>query len=223
MNFKLLFLTFTLGVIAAEPQPSSSSQLAEPDPTITFTDSNGTSHTLTSRDWESNYAAIEAESKLQARFKTGGFLDKCKNVRYYLAKVDDKNPRKNGYTQGYKKSPWLVAECPDKNGNYLCTWLELGECLVNLDGELYQGKKGDGRWFNCGCWTKYPKGTIKWEDIKERMKRTTIDLNVAIGAQDGYLYCHGNWGIKDFCSGRPSNDPFSMNCKERGAQAYCWQ
>jgi hypothetical protein len=35
----------------------------------------------------------------------------------------------------------------------------------------------NGRWFNCGCWTKYPKGTIQWDDIKERMKRTTIDLS----------------------------------------------
>jgi ATP-binding cassette subfamily B (MDR/TAP) protein 1 len=117
------------------------SQLAKPNPIITFTDNNGTSHTLANRDWEPNYAAINAKSRLEARFKTGDFLDKCKNIRYYLSKVDDQNPRKNGYHNGYKKSPWLVAECPDKNGNYLCTWLELGKCLVNLDGELYQGKK----------------------------------------------------------------------------------
>ncbi|RGP60838.1 nps19 [Fusarium sporotrichioides] len=142
MNFKLLLFTFILGVFAAEPfRPFFSSRFEKPNPTITFTDKNGTSHTLASHDWEPNYAAIKAGSNLETRFKTGGFLNKCKNVRYYLSRADDKNPRKNGYHNGYEKSPWLVAECPDKNGNYLCTWLQLGKCLVNLDGELYQGKK----------------------------------------------------------------------------------
>lgn len=35
----------------------------------------------------------------------------------------------------------------------------------------------NGRWFNCGCWTKLPKGTVQWDDIKNRLKRTTIDLS----------------------------------------------
>ncbi|CEI65503.1 unnamed protein product [Fusarium venenatum] len=194
MNFKLLLLTFTFGVFATEPERPFffSSQFGKPNPTITFNDTNGTSHTLSNNYWESNYAAIQARSKLETRFRMGGFLDKYKNVRYYLAK--------------------LVAECLDKNGNYICTWLELGKCLVNLDEELaipggnfhesctQCNIRENGRWFNCGCWTKLPKGTIQWTDIKERLKRTTIDLNVAIGAQDGYLYCHGNWGSKTFAA-----------------------
>lgn len=145
MHLKLLLLIFTPGVFATDlsqppPEPPSFSQPAKPNPTITFTDTNGTSHTLTNHDWEANYATIQARAKLDTRFKTGGFLEECKNIRYYLSKAD-KNPYKNGYGTGYKKSPWLVAECPDKHGNYLCTWLELGKCLVNMDGELYQGKK----------------------------------------------------------------------------------
>ncbi|KAJ4131398.1 hypothetical protein NW768_005583 [Fusarium equiseti] len=232
MHFKLL-LTFTLGVFATSPSQPPSSELTK---SITIADNNGTSHTLTSRDWDSNYASLQARAKLESRFKTGGFLDKCKNVRYYLAKPDEKNHKKNAYNFGYKRSPWLVAECPDKKGNFICTWLELGKCLVNLDGELYQGKNGNfqdsctqcnlrkGRWFNCGCWTEPPKGKIDREDIDERLKRTSIDLDVAIAAQDGYLYCHGNWGIKDFCSGRPSSDPFSASCADRNqGKAYCWQ
>ncbi|KAG8353099.1 hypothetical protein FVEN_g8770 [Fusarium venenatum] len=163
MNFKLLLLTFTFGVFATEPERPFffSSQFGKPNPTITFNDTNGTSHTLSNNYWESNYAAIQARSKLETRFRMGGFLDKYKNVRYYLAK--------------------------GKNGNFheSCTQCNIRE---------------NGRWFNCGCWTKLPKGTIQWTDIKERLKRTTIDLNVAIGAQDGYLYCHGNWGSKTFAA-----------------------
>ncbi|RKL30418.1 hypothetical protein BFJ72_g11531 [Fusarium proliferatum] len=85
-------------------------------------------------------------SRIAPRFISGGFYDKCKDVRFYLAKADDTHPRKNSFT-GYKSSPWLVAKCPDKN-------------------------------------------------------------DVAVGAVDGYLTCHGNWGILDYCSGRPSHDPF---------------
>ncbi|KAF4333544.1 NPS19 [Fusarium beomiforme] len=86
-----------------------------------------------------NTTQISHPSRIAPRFKTGGFYDKCKDVRFYLAKEDDK-PGKNSFT-GYKSSPWLVAKCPDKNGKYLCTWLALSKCLVNSEGELYRGAK----------------------------------------------------------------------------------
>jgi hypothetical protein len=79
-------------------------------------------------------------SRIAPRFISGGFYDKCKDVRFYLAKADDTHPRKNSF-DGYKSSPWLVAKCPDKDGKYLCTWLALSKCLLNSEGELYRGAK----------------------------------------------------------------------------------
>ncbi|KNB10921.1 hypothetical protein FOXG_11013 [Fusarium oxysporum f. sp. lycopersici 4287] len=148
----LLLLTLTLNAIATSPSSSLNT-------------TNLTQH----------------PSRVAPRFISGGFYDKCKDVRFYLAKADDTHPRKNSFN-GYKSSPWLVAKCPDKNGKYLCTWLALSKCLLNSEGELYRGSNGN---FHGSC-TAY----------------------VAVGAVDGYLTCHGNWGILDYCSGRPSQDPF---------------
>ncbi|VTT62330.1 unnamed protein product [Fusarium fujikuroi] len=169
--FSLLLLTLTL------------SALANPSPSLNTTN-----------------LSQQHPSRIAPRFISGGFYDKCKDVRFYLAKADDTHPRKNGFT-GYKSSPWLVAKCPDKNGKYLCTWLALSKCLLNSEGELYRGANN----FNCGCWSGLKKGK---NDFGNRFHRTSIDLNVAVGAVDGYLTCHGNWGILDYCSGRPSHDPF---------------
>ncbi|KAI1029263.1 hypothetical protein LB505_006221 [Fusarium chuoi] len=108
----LLLLTLTFSVLATPPPSLNTTSLSQHHP-----------------------------SRIAPRFISGGFYDKCKDVRFYLAKADDTHPRKNSFT-GYKSSPWLVA--------------------------------------------KY----------------------VAVGAVDGYLTCHGNWGILDYCSGRPSHDPF---------------
>ncbi|KAK2699616.1 hypothetical protein QWA68_002023 [Fusarium oxysporum] len=121
----LFLLTLTLSVIATSPSPSP--------PTLNTTD-----------------LSQHHPSRIAPRFISGGFYEKCKDVRFYLAKADDTHPRKNSFN-GYKSSPWLVAKCPNKNGEY---------------------------------------------------------LYVAVGAVDGYLTCHGNWGILDYCSGRPSHDPF---------------
>ncbi|KAG5784937.1 hypothetical protein H9Q73_001406 [Fusarium xylarioides] len=117
----LLLLTLTLSALATSPPSLNTTSLTQHHP-----------------------------SRIAPRFISGGFYDKCKDVRFYLAKADDTHPRKNSFT-GYKSSPWLVAKCPDKNGKY---------------------------------------------------------LYVAVGAVDGYLTCHGNWGVLDYCSGRPSHDPF---------------
>ncbi|TVY69174.1 hypothetical protein Focb16_v000228 [Fusarium oxysporum f. sp. cubense] len=182
----LLLLTLTLNAIATSPSSSLNT-------------TNLTQH----------------PSRVAPRFISGGFYDKCKDVRFYLAKADDTHPRKNSFN-GYKSSPWVVAKCPDKNGKYLCTWLALSKCLLNSEGELYRGSNGNfhgsctackltGSNFNCGCWSGLKKGK---NDFGNRVHRTSIDLNVAVGAVDGYLTCHGNWGILDYCSGRPSHDPF---------------
>ncbi|KAL5619637.1 hypothetical protein FOVSG1_001859 [Fusarium oxysporum f. sp. vasinfectum] len=182
----LLLLTLALSAIATSPSPSlNTTNLMQHPP------------------------------RVAPRFISGGFYDKCKDVRFYLAKADDTHPRKNSFN-GYKSSPWLVAKCPDKNGKYLCTWLALSKCLLNSEGELYRGSNGNfhgsctackltGSNFNCGCWSGLKKGK---NDFGNRVHRTSIDLNVAVGAVDGYLTCHGNWGILDYCSGRPSHDPF---------------
>ncbi|SCV50770.1 uncharacterized protein FFB14_11620 [Fusarium fujikuroi] len=109
--FSLLLLTLTL------------SALANPAPSLNTTN-----------------LSQQHPSRIAPRFISGGFYDKCKDVRFYLAKADDTHPRKNSFT-GYKSSPWLVAKCPDKNGKYLCTWLALSKCLLNSEGELYRGAK----------------------------------------------------------------------------------
>ncbi|QGI75242.1 unnamed protein product [Fusarium fujikuroi] len=185
--FSLLLLTLTL------------SALANPSPSLNTTN-----------------LSQQHPSRIAPRFISGGFYDKCKDVRFYLAKADDTHPRKNGFT-GYKSSPWLVAKCPDKNGKYLCTWLALMFSLFivvwTMADESGSGNfhgsctacKLTGSNFNCGCWSGLKKGK---NDFGNRFHRTSIDLNVAVGAVDGYLTCHGNWGILDYCSGRPSHDPF---------------
>ncbi|KAF4451228.1 hypothetical protein F53441_5771 [Fusarium austroafricanum] len=162
-----LLLTYTLGVFANLP--------------TTFIDGNGTAHTIQERT-----------PNIGPRFISGGFYDKCKDVRFYLSKADDNDARKNGFNP-YKSSPWLVAKCPDKKGKYKCTWLALSKCLLNSKGELYRGKK------------------------------TTIDLNVVIGAENGYLTCHGNYGILDYCSGRPSHDPFSIKYDDPSTEKYYYE
>ncbi|KAG7420717.1 hypothetical protein LZL87_004394 [Fusarium oxysporum] len=106
-----LLLTLTLSAIATSPPTLNTTDLSQQHP-----------------------------SRVASRFISGGFYDKCKDVRFYLAKADDTHPRKNSFN-GYKSSPWLVAKCPDKNGKYLCTWLALSKCLLNSEGELYRGAK----------------------------------------------------------------------------------
>ncbi|EWY80611.1 hypothetical protein FOYG_16550 [Fusarium oxysporum NRRL 32931] len=166
----LLLLTLTLSAIATSPSSSLNT-------------TNLTQH----------------PSRVAPRFIAGGFYDKCKDVRFYLAKADDTHPHKNSFN-GYKSSPWLVAKCPGKNGKYLCTWLAL---MGIFTGRVRRVRTGSN--FNCGCWSGLKKGK---NDFGNRVHRTSIDLNVAVGAVDGYLTCHGNWGILDYCSGRPSHDPF---------------
>ncbi|KAL9575408.1 hypothetical protein ACKAV7_000206 [Fusarium commune] len=143
-----LLLTLTLSAIATSPPTLNTTDLSQQHP-----------------------------SRVASRFISGGFYDKCKDVRFYLAKADDTHPRKNSFN-GYKSSPWLVAKCPDKNGKYL---------LGIFTGRVRRKGKND---------------------FGNRVHRTSIDLNVAVGAVDGYLTCQGNWGILDYCSGRPSHDPF---------------
>jgi ATP-binding cassette subfamily B (MDR/TAP) protein 1 len=132
MHFILFLLTLALSVIASQ------STLPNPPTISTFIDANGTTSTSEDLEWHVH----KQPAKINPRFfKSGGFLDKCKDVRYYLSKADDNDSNKHGVRQGYKSSPWLVAKCPDKNGKYLCTWLELGKCLLNVDGDLQRGPK----------------------------------------------------------------------------------
>lgn len=128
MHFILLLLTLTLGAIASQST----------SPTIsTSIKSNSTPDNTKDPEWHVH----KQPAKINPRFMSGGFLDKCKDVRYYLSKADDNDSNKHGVRQGYKSSPWLVAKCPDKNGKYLCTWLELEKCLLNIDGDLQRGPK----------------------------------------------------------------------------------
>ncbi|SPJ75563.1 uncharacterized protein FTOL_05294 [Fusarium torulosum] len=212
MHFILILLTLALGVFA------SKSTLPNPPTISTLIDANGTTDISKDPEWHAN----KAHGKISPRFMTGGFLDKCKDVRYYLSKADDNDSNKHGIRQGYKSSPWLVAKCPGKNGKYLCTWLELGKCLLNIDGDLQRGPngkfhdsctqcwlRGGGREFGCRCWAKMPSGRIKLSDAQNRLRTTTIDLNVAVAADNGYLTCHGNRGVLNYCTGRRSDDPFA--------------
>ncbi|KAG5660955.1 hypothetical protein KAF25_002598 [Fusarium avenaceum] len=128
MHFILLLLTLTLGAIASQ---STSRTLS------TSIKANSTSDISKYPEWHVD----KQLTKINPRYMSGGFLDKCKDVRYYLSKADDNDSNKHGVRKGYKSSPWLVAKCPDKNGKYLCTWLELGKCLLNIDGDLQRGPK----------------------------------------------------------------------------------
>lgn len=135
MHFILLLLTLTLGAIASQ------SILPSPPTISTSIDANSTADTSKDPKWHPKWHVHKQPVKINPRSMSGGFLDKCKDVRYYLSKADDNDSNKHGVRQGYKSSPWLVAKCPDKNGKYLCTWLELGKCLLNIDGDLQRGPK----------------------------------------------------------------------------------
>jgi ATP-binding cassette subfamily B (MDR/TAP) protein 1 len=132
MHLVLLLLILTLGAIASQSTPPSPPS----PPTIrTSTDVNSTTDISKDQEWH----VYKQPVKINPRFMSGGFLDKCKDVR-----------------QGYKSSPWLVAKCPDKNGKYLCTWLELGKCLLNIDGDLQRGPMFQARsMFQCRTWLTY--------------------------------------------------------------------
>jgi hypothetical protein len=129
MHFMLLLLTLTLGVIASQ------STLPNPPTISTFINANGTTSISEDPKWHVH----KQPAKINPRFMPGGFLDKCKDVRCYLSKADDNDSNKHGVRQGYKSSPWLVAKCLGKNGKYLWTWLELGKCFLNIDGDLQRG------------------------------------------------------------------------------------
>ncbi|KAF4949362.1 hypothetical protein FSARC_13493 [Fusarium sarcochroum] len=126
----LPLFALTLGVLATPTFSEANS--AYPS---TIVDGNGT--TIEVRSWRDTPSI----ANIKPRAKSGGFLDECKDVRYYLGKADDEDPHNHAMNKGYKTSPWLVARCPNDKGELVCTWLELGKCLVNVEGELNRGSK----------------------------------------------------------------------------------
>ncbi|KAM0552599.1 hypothetical protein ACHAPJ_007696 [Fusarium lateritium] len=131
LSFLPLF-TLTLGVLAK----STLSETKSPYPS-TIVDGNGTTLAVEVRRWLDS----PPPAKIKPRSKSGGFYDECQDVRFYFGKADDEDPNVRGMNKGYKTSPWLVARCPNKKGELVCTWLELGKCMVNVEGGLYRGAK----------------------------------------------------------------------------------
>ncbi|KAM0428543.1 hypothetical protein ACHAPT_006903 [Fusarium lateritium] len=96
----------------------------------------------------------------------GGYLGSCKDIRFYISDKDMKRPDPAYIHSGYFESPRLVARCPDMTGEMKCTSLELGECMVNVNGQLTPGPGGlwhksctqcimsdGGKDFWCHCWS----------------------------------------------------------------------
>ncbi|RSL64252.1 hypothetical protein CEP54_004807 [Fusarium duplospermum] len=111
----------------------------------------------------------------------GGFLGSCKDVRFYISDKDMNRVHPEWIHTGYLESPRLVARCPDLTGEMKCSSLELGECMVNVNGALAPGPGGlwhktctqcimkeDGKAFWCHCWSAM-KGHLM-------MAGTTINL-----------------------------------------------
>ncbi|RTE71036.1 hypothetical protein BHE90_014557 [Fusarium euwallaceae] len=119
---------------------------------------------------------INATTNIQIRDETlthslrvrgaGGYLGSCKDIRFYISDKDMNRVHPNWIHTGYLESPRLVARCPDLTGEMKCTSLELGECMVNVNGALALGPGGDwhktctqcimkedGKAFWCHCWS----------------------------------------------------------------------
>ncbi|KAJ4321159.1 hypothetical protein N0V84_005511 [Fusarium piperis] len=111
----------------------------------------------------------------------GGYLGSCKDVRFYINDKDMNRVNPSWIHSGYFESPRLVARCPDLTGEMKCSSLELGECMVNVNGALAPGPGGlwhktctqcimsdDGKDLWCHCWSAM-KGHLL-------MSGTTINL-----------------------------------------------
>ncbi|KAF5022907.1 hypothetical protein F66182_5026 [Fusarium sp. NRRL 66182] len=213
MYFSLLPVLFLFFVsVPAKPTIPFNKSPYPPSDFITYIDSNGTTRKMENRGYD---ASLEHGPELEARYKSGGFLDDgCQDVRFYLSKKDFAHKHPERYqADGYEASPWLVANCPDNNGNLRCTWLSLSDCLANIHGVLRRVAHGnfhesctqcimrdEGKFFWCRCFVKN-----KETDYGFRMNYDSkIDLNVLVANRDGYLYCGGGYGVWDYCTKRPS-------------------
>ncbi|KAM6530585.1 hypothetical protein FSOLCH5_000079 [Fusarium solani] len=111
----------------------------------------------------------------------GGYLGSCKDIRFYISDKDMNRVNPAYIHSGYYESPRLVARCPDLTGEMKCSSLELGECMVNVNGALAPGPGGlwhetctqciiseDGKDLWCHCWSAM-KGHLL-------MSGTTINL-----------------------------------------------